>query len=119
MRVLLIEDTERLRELTAAALRKSGFAVDAFGTIGEAEQALDMVAYDGVLLDIGLPDGDGMSFLAALRRDGRSVPVMLLTARDDVASVVDGLRLVQSAALHSVLAQTSHPLDRLPNGSML
>ena len=39
MRVLLVEDTERLRELTAAALRKSGFAVDAFGTIGEAEQA--------------------------------------------------------------------------------
>ena len=55
MRVLLVEDTERLRELTAAALRKSGFAVDAFGTIGEAEQALDMVAYDGVLLDIGYP----------------------------------------------------------------
>lgn len=93
MRVLLVEDTERLRELTAAALRKSGFAVDAFGTIGEAEQALDMVAYDGVLLDIGLPDGNGMSFLAALRRDGRSVPVMLLTARDDVASVVDGLNV--------------------------
>ena len=91
MRVLLVEDTERLQILIAAALRQTGFAVDAFGTIAEAEQAVQLVAYDGMLLDIGLPDGNGMKLMSSLRGSGKTLPIMLLTARDDIASVVDGL----------------------------
>lgn len=91
MRVLLVEDTERLRTLITDALRQAGFAADSFGTIAEAEQALQLVTYDGVLLDIGLPDGDGMKLMSSLRGSGKTLPIMLLTARDDLASVVDGL----------------------------
>jgi DNA-binding response OmpR family regulator len=60
MRVLLVEDNERLSALMRGGLARGGFTVDAFGRLGDAESAVDTVDYDLILLDLGLPDGDGM-----------------------------------------------------------
>lgn len=91
MRILFLEDNERLRTPTADALRTAGYAVDTAARVAEAEASLSVATYDCIVLDLGLPDGDGMDVLAALRRRGVATPVLLLTARDDNASVIDGL----------------------------
>lgn len=82
MRVLLIEDNARLRALTQRQLHDAGFAVDAVGELAEADAAARAEAYDAIVLDLGLPDGDGGDFLRALRAAGRTMPVLVLTARD-------------------------------------
>ena len=82
MRVLLVEDNDRLRELTRRQLQDAGFAVDAVGDVAGADAAARAERYDAVVLDLGLPDGDGGSFLRALRGRGLAIPVIVLTARD-------------------------------------
>lgn len=82
MRILLVEDNERLRELTQRQLRDAGFAVDAVGDLAGADAAARAERYDAVVLDLGLPDGDGGSFLRSLRARGHAIPVIVLTARD-------------------------------------
>ncbi|MFG1301745.1 response regulator transcription factor [Xanthobacter sp. V3C-3] len=89
MRVLLVEDNIRLSDLTAAALRAAGFAVDAVLTAEDAEAALSVSAFDAIILDLGLPDLDGMDLLERVRRRRLATPVLLLTARD--GAVVAGL----------------------------
>lgn len=91
MRLLLTEDNDRLRTLVADALRAAGFAVDAVGTVAEGDAVLRSTGYDCIVLDLGLPDGDGMELLASCRRRGLITPVLLLTARDDSFSVIEGL----------------------------
>jgi two-component system response regulator QseB len=63
MRVLLVEDNERLSALMHAGLTRAGFTVDAFGGLSEADEAVSLVDYDLILLDLGLPDGDGLTWL--------------------------------------------------------
>lgn len=70
MRLLLVEDNTRLNELIEAALRRQGFAVDAVATAGDAEAALNATTHDLIILDLGLPDRDGMDLLASLRSRG-------------------------------------------------
>lgn len=82
MRVLLVEDNERLRELTRKQLQDSGFAVDAVGDLTAADAAARAASFDAIVLDLGLPDGDGGDFLKTLRARGASTPVLVLTARD-------------------------------------
>ena len=82
MRILLVEDNERLRELTQRQLRDAGFAVDAVGDLAGADAAARAERYDAVVLDLGLPDGDGGFFLRSLRARGLAIPVIVLTARD-------------------------------------
>lgn len=91
MRLLLVEDSERLRGLVAETIREAGWRIDGVGSIGEAEGALAGATYDLVLLDLGLPDGDGLAFLRRLRRDGLAAPVLVLTARGAVDERVAGL----------------------------
>lgn len=91
MRILLVEDNPRLNDLTAGALRAAGFAVDPVHGAEDAEAALRVTSYDVIILDLGLPDLDGMDLLNAIRRRGLATPVLLLTARDDAASVIAGL----------------------------
>ena len=111
MRVLIVEDSLRLQRTLSAALRKSGYAVD---VCGDGEEGLWLATsndYDAVILDIMLPKRDGLSMLSALRAQGRSVHVLLLTARDTVADRVQGLRtgaddyLVKPFALDELLAR--------------
>jgi len=91
MRILLIEDNQRLVETIEQGLGNCGFAVDSFGTVDEASAVLETVLYDAVILDLGLPDGDGLDVLKKLREDSNSTPVLIVTARDGVDDRVKGL----------------------------
>ncbi|WP_228973194.1 response regulator transcription factor [Streptomyces sp. DH12] len=90
MRVLLVEDDENLRFGVAAALRAAGFAVDETADLPQADEALFVTAYDCAVFDRMLPSGDAAAYVDALRRRGRAVPVLFLTARDTVADRVEG-----------------------------
>jgi two-component system OmpR family response regulator len=78
--------------MLAAHLRERGFTVDAARTAAQAMQAFEAANYDALILDLGLPDGDGMDILRTLRgRAGGMPPALILTARDSVAHRVAGL----------------------------
>jgi DNA-binding response OmpR family regulator len=111
MRVLLVEDSTRLREAVAKALRQSGYAVDA---TGEGDDGLWMAQeniYDVLVLDIMLPGLDGLSIVDRLREGGKQTPVLFLTAKDTIADRVEGLRrgaddyLIKPFALEELLAR--------------
>src|SRR5713226_5839223 len=91
MRLLVIEDEERLVEVLKSALGRAGFVVDAVETAADAREALALIAYDAAILDLGLPDGDGLEILAEARRASRNIPALVLTARDAVEDRVRGL----------------------------
>lgn len=91
MKILLVEDHPPMREMTAGYLVERGFAVEAVSTGAAALAAADSGAYDAVILDLGLPDMDGMAVLKALRQGGKGPPALLLTARDSLGDRVSGL----------------------------
>lgn len=90
MRVLLTEDHLPLAEAIGDALRREGFAVDHADTAAAARELADLVEYNLAILDLGLPDGDGLELLPVLS-DGGRVPVIVLTARDHLADRLAGL----------------------------
>nr|WP_281493709.1 response regulator transcription factor [Ancylobacter koreensis] len=89
--MLLVEDSARLRELTGDTVRAAGWRLDAVSSLAEAQDALAATRYDLVLLDLGLPDGDGLELLRGLRRARDSTPVLVLTARGAVDERIAGL----------------------------
>jgi DNA-binding response OmpR family regulator len=91
MRLLLVEDNARLSDLVTGGLIKEGFAVDTVTTIGDCLSALSTTHFSAVILDLGLPDGDGLSVLRHLRDNGDDTPVLVLTARHSVGDRVKGL----------------------------
>jgi DNA-binding response OmpR family regulator len=91
MKLLVVEDHHDLRALLQAHLERMGFAVDAVAT---GQQALDAIAcsdFDAVVLDLGLPDMDGMQVLACCERRQQRIPCIILTARDALESRLAGL----------------------------
>lgn len=90
-RLLLVEDARQTRRLVASALVDEGCVVTVAGNGQEAEDALAGVAFDAVVLDLGLPDGDGVARCRAWRQAGMRTPILMLTARADVGSRVAGL----------------------------
>jgi two-component system OmpR family response regulator/two-component system response regulator QseB len=99
MRVLVVEDDQGIATGLAAHLARAGHAVDCTGAVGPAWGALGGEPYDVVLLDLGLPDGDGIDLLRRLRGapPGRlpdpATPVLVITARDQVSARIAGLDL--------------------------
>lgn len=91
MRLLIVEDEFRIVEILSSGLRDAGFAVDAVGSAAEASRAVFTVPYDAVILDLGLPDGDGLGVIDSMRNEDCSIPVLVLTARDAVEDRVRGL----------------------------
>ncbi|WP_374087220.1 response regulator [Methylomicrobium lacus] len=91
MRLLLVEDDEILGEGLSAGLKMEGYAVDWFTTGKLAEEALKNNLYELIVLDLGLPDMDGMELLHELRSRKDETPVMVLTARDTINDRVIGL----------------------------
>ncbi len=91
MRLLVIEDEDRLSGILKSKLGDVGFAVDIAGSAADAGAALELINYDAAVLDLGLPDGDGLAVLAAARRIGKALPILILTARDAVEDKVAGL----------------------------
>lgn len=93
MRVLVVEDYEVIREGLVQGLQERGFAVDATGDGTEGKWYATSNDYDLILLDIMLPGLSGLEILRAVRAQGKDVPVLLLTAKDDVEDRVRGLDL--------------------------
>jgi DNA-binding response OmpR family regulator len=123
MRLLVIEDEPRIAEILRDALEGAEFTVDAVANCGDARAAVDVTAYDAVVLDLGLPDGDGIVLLRELRRAGNQVPILVLTARDAVEDRVGGLDagaddyLVKPFAMAEVIARVKALLRR-PGGAL-
>ncbi|MGY6564621.1 MAG: response regulator transcription factor [Halomonadaceae bacterium] len=90
-RILLVEDHDRLAGLMCQGLEAAGIAVDVAGRIDSAWTAIQQISYQALVLDRGLPDGDGLSLLHRLRKAGLGVPCLVLTARDALHDRVQGL----------------------------
>ena len=91
MRILLVEDEDDLREVTATRLKQEGFTVDAVDNGLDVKDYMDVVDYDCVVLDIMLPGKNGLDVLRDLRAAGDGTSVLLLTARDAIDDRVTGL----------------------------
>ncbi|MFC3126337.1 response regulator [Pseudoroseomonas globiformis] len=111
MRILLTEDDVQLCELLGRGLRQVGWSVDTVGTAEEAESALRTASYQALVLDLGLPDCDGMEVLQRVRRENRLLPILILTARGRLSDRVKGLNsgaddyLVKPFALEEMVAR--------------
>ena len=91
MRILVVEDDADLNRQLVAALKDAGYTVDSAKDGEEGHYLGETEPYDAVVLDIGLPLLDGISVLEKWRRDGRTMPVLLLTARDRWSDKVQGI----------------------------
>lgn len=117
MRVLVIEDDELVASGILAGLRLSGIDADHVASASHAETAVQTGSFDVIVLDLGLPDEDGLALLKRWRRRGLDVPVLVLTARDDLQDKVAGLRsgaddyLVKPFELDELVARL-HVLQR-------
>ncbi len=92
MRLLIVEDEPRMGALLVRGLTEEGHAVDLCATAAEARRRVDLVGYGVIVLDWGLPDGDGLALLQAWRGAGLTTPVLMLTARGSSGEKVLGLR---------------------------
>lgn len=122
MRVLLVEDNPRLSQLIVGGLAQAGYAVDAAATLAAAEETLALGTFDLLLLDLGLPDGDGIVWLKALRQRDAVLPVLVITARGDLNDRIAGLDngaddyIVKPFALDELLARCRAVLRRPGSG---
>jgi two-component system response regulator MprA len=109
--VLVVDDDPSIRDAVGRALRLDGYSVTLAGDGLGALREIEAAAQDVVLLDIGLPELDGLAVCRRLRSGGRRIPILLLTARDAVADRVEGLDagaddyLVKPFALDELLAR--------------
>lgn len=91
MRILLVEDDEILSDGIARAMRLAGYAIDHTSSGLDADHALETIAFDLLILDLGLPRLDGLEVLRRLRARNQMLPVLILTARDRLEDRVTGL----------------------------
>jgi DNA-binding response OmpR family regulator len=118
MRLLVVEDNEDLAGLLAKGLDAAGFTTDRVSNANEARTALTTTRYAAVVLDLGLPDEDGLSVLKEIRSRNDPIPVVVLTARAGVRDRVNGLRsgaddyLVKPFAFEELVARLEAVLRR-------
>lgn len=91
MRILVVEDERALARVLARGLTEEGYAVDLAPDLATARYLLSETSYALLVLDLGLPDGDGTTLCRSLRDGGSSLPVLMLTARDAVSDRISGL----------------------------
>jgi two-component system copper resistance phosphate regulon response regulator CusR len=91
MRVLVVEDDPDMARFITRGLAEQAYAVDAVGSGNDAIEHAATTPYDAIVLDVMIPPPDGIEVCRALRRDGVSTPILMLTARDAVRNRVDGL----------------------------
>src|SRR5207248_4255295 len=120
MRILVIEDEKKTASYLRRGLTEKGFIVDVAGDGGEGLRRTSSGNYDLIVLDIMLPGRNGWSVLAELRKAGKQIPVLCLTARDAVEDRVKGLELgaddylVKPFAFTELLARARSLLRRAP-----
>jgi len=118
MRLLIVEDNEELAELLAKGLQTAGYESDTLSSIEEARSVLETTFYAALILDLGLPDGDGLELLREIRHRNNPIPVLVLTARGGLNDRVHGLRsgaddyLVKPFALEELIARLEAQLRR-------
>jgi two-component system response regulator QseB len=111
MRLLVLEDDAQLGEALSAGLRGQGHVVDWFTSGAQANEAMGDIGYDAVVLDLGLPDADGLVWMQRWRAGGWSLPIIVLTARDTVDQRIVGLDvgaddyLIKPISLHELDAR--------------
>jgi len=93
MKVLLVEDEAGLRQTVTESLRQAGYVVEVSANFAQAHEKITLYRYDCVLLDLTLPDGDGLDLLRALKAEQSPAGVLVLTARDGLDDRVRGLDL--------------------------
>ena len=91
MRVLLVEDDRMIGEAIESALRAATYAVDWVRDGNSAQRSIESLKYDAVLLDLGLPQKDGIEVLRSIRSKGNLIPVLVITARDSIEDRIQGL----------------------------
>jgi len=91
MKILIVEDQRRLGQFLKKSLTEHAYTVTWVQTCREARDALCETSYDVILLDLTLPDGDGLSLLQEWRKSGFNEPVLILSARDAVQDRIKGL----------------------------
>ncbi len=118
MRLLIVEDNLELAGLLAKGLKAAGYEADILSTIDEASTVLRTTFYAALILDLGLPDGDGLALLREIRHRNIPMPVLVLTARGGLQDRVHGLRsgaddyLVKPFALEELIARLEAQLRR-------
>ena len=118
MRLAVVEDNAELARLLSQGLKAEGYDTDIMSTAAEARAALTATRYAALILDLGLPDGDGLSILREIRARHDPLPVLVLTARGGVHDRVSGLRngaddyLVKPFALEELVARLEALLRR-------
>jgi DNA-binding response OmpR family regulator len=93
VRLLLVEDNDRLAQFVVKGLADAGFTVDRVAWLADASAALSAGRFDSIVLDLGLPDGDGGDWLKSRRAAGDQIPVLMLTARASTSDKVKGLNV--------------------------
>lgn len=89
--ILLVEDDPYLSQGLTELLQKNGYSPFPAATVSQARAAIQSRGFDLLILDVTLPDGDGVSFCRELREQGRATPILFLTARDEEFDIVRGL----------------------------
>ena len=123
MRLLVVEDEQRIVEVLKDGLEKAGFTVDAVNTAASANSVISNISYDAAILDLGLPDGDGLGVLKEARKQGSQIPVLILTAREAVEDRVVGLDagaddyLIKPFAIKELVSRI-RALLRRPGGAL-
>jgi DNA-binding response OmpR family regulator len=119
MRVLVVEDNGEFARLVAERLTRAGFYIDQAKRVAEAERAVTALDYAAILLDLGLPDQDGLQFLRNLRSRKNVTPILIMTGRNSLEDRVTGLHagaddyLTKPFALDELVARL-HALLRRP-----
>ena len=118
MRILVVEDNEELAQLLCEGLQAAGFDADRLASVSETRSALSTVRYAAMILDLGLPDGDGLALVRELRARRDPLPILVLTARGGLDDRVTGLRsgaddyLVKPFAFEELIARLEALLRR-------
>jgi DNA-binding response OmpR family regulator len=120
MRILVVEDNKELVALLTKALAHAGLDVDSAGNAGDAEVCLKTMHYAAIVLDLGLPDADGLAVLDQMRRRRDRTPVLILSARSGLDDRITGLHkgasdyLVKPFAMDELIARIQTLLRRSP-----
>jgi DNA-binding response OmpR family regulator len=101
MRVLIVEDEDKLVQIIARGLKAEGYAVDSASDGTQGLEFATAFAYDAIVLDIMLPGISGSDLLAAIRQRNRAVPILMLTAKDAVAEKVKHMETWRLTGLHA------------------
>lgn len=91
MRLLMAEDNVRLQDLVREVIHDAGYLVDIVGGVHELLSAVAIVKYDLLIIDLGLPDGDGIDAIRCLRARGTTAPILVVTAREGIRDRIRGL----------------------------